>query len=255
MKTAVPVLVCMLASTIWLPSASADSLYSSVENWRFYLDSCRQLDEAMGTVRKQIDNKANVVFSNGIQGNIESMDDAIKYVKDKDKISRKYIECQQKSKRAQGLFAEAEAYDKLLQEQQSQEARRSHEDSPIFKKALELGFDDYGWLAALESDFREVGQERLKKWMILVDSDCGRHYEATQYVKPYVIYKAYRSYYNLCSSRETPIAVLPSEGVTVNRGDYIDKNSYYVFAGVLEGKGTDGFPIEIPLLKQVKVED
>lgn len=139
-------------------------------------------------------------------------------------------------------------------ENENKEARRQHEASPLYKKALELGYRDYGWLVMLYSYYKDVGDAELRKWIILVDSDCGRHYQATQYVKPYVVYAPRYNKYtcnNSIDEREI-VAVLPPDGVTVNRGEYIDRNSYYVFSGLLEGKGTDGFPIKLPLLKQHK---
>lgn len=237
----------VLAST----SVYAKDIYSSKEYWGFYLDSCEKLDEAMAKVRGQINEKSDVVFSNGIKFNLERMEGSLAKVAAKDKDQASFAKCREKTVKARELLSQAESYEKSVDEKQRKEARKEHEASPVYKKALELGYKDFGWLAALHSYYKEVGDDELRKWIIVVDSDCGRHYQATQYVKPYVVYTARRSQYNTCSGRER-VAVLPPDGVSVNRGEYIDRDSYYVFAGLLEGKGTDGFPIKLPLLKQHK---
>lgn len=131
------------------------------------------------------------------------------------------------------------------------DSSNEHESSPLYKKAIELGYKDYGWLSSLHAYYVEVGDKALRSWIILVDNDCGRYYKATQYVKPYVIYRARRSEYSLCTGREM-VAVLPPDGVTVNRNEYIDQDSYYVFSGVMDATGKDGFPMKVPLLKQHK---
>lgn len=247
----------LLAAVVWcsilLASTTvyAEDIYSSKEYWGFYLDSCEKLDEAMAKVRSQINEKSDVVFSNGIKFNLERMEGSLAKVAANDKDRERFEKCNEKVEKARALLSQAESYEKAVDKRQRKEARKEHEASPLYKKALELGYKDFGWLAALHSYYKEVGEEDLRKWIIVVDSDCGRHYQATQYVKPYVVYAARRSQYNTCSGRER-VAVLPSDGASVNRGEYIDRDSYYVFAGILEGKGTDGFPIKLPLLKQHK---
>lgn len=48
------------------------------------------------------------------------------------------------------------------------------------------------------------------------------------------------------------VVILPVDGDVVSRGQFIDKQSYYVFEGLLNAESSDGFPIKLPLLRQVK---
>lgn len=233
------------------PHAYSEDLYSSSEYWGYYLDSCNKLDAAVAEVKKQISEGSDAFFSNGIKFNLERMSESLPRVDNSDRNSQQQAECQAKSTRARKVLSQAEAYQKQVYERQSKEARKQHEASPIYKKAQELGYNDFGWLSALKSYYNEVGGEQLKQWIIVVDSSCGSSYKAIQYVEPYVIYSPSRSRFNTCTGKEMA-AVLPPEGAAANRGEYIDRDSYYVFAGIIKGTGADGFPVRMPLLKQYK---
>lgn len=125
-----------------------------------------------------------------------------------------------------------------------------HDSSPRYKKAKSLGFNGYSWLSALDSDYKEMGGKKLQNVMILVDRDCGAHFYAIQRIDQYVLFVPGDLRNSACSGRER-VAVLPAQGVTFNRGDSIDQNSYYVFAGILKGESADGFPTQVFVVKQV----
>ncbi len=129
-------------------------------------------------------------------------------------------------------------------------ASDGHDSSPQYVKAKSLGFNGYSWLAALDSDYKEMGGKKLQKVMILVDKDCGSNFKALQRVDQYVLFTPGNLKNTTCSGRER-VAVLPAKGVTYKNGDYINEDSYYVFMGVLKGESTDGFPTQVLVLKQV----
>jgi hypothetical protein len=132
------------------------------------------------------------------------------------------------------------------------EAEPGHKSSFLYKKAKELGFDDYGWLGAMSMYYKEGGERKLKKMLLLVDEDCGRYFRAVQRVGEYVIYRPNMSVNNTCGGREM-VAVIPASGVRVSRLKYIEEDCcYYVFQELSDAKMDDGFTTRLPVLKQVR---
>lgn len=243
--------IIFCSALVYASDAVAEGMYSSKENWGFYIDSCNRLDEAMNTVQNQINSKSDVLFSNGIKFNLERMEDSINNVLQTDINQSVYQRCIEKSEKGKKLLLASDSYERTIEIEQDNINRKEHENSEIYKKALALGFTDYGWISNIQSYYREIGDAKLRKWLLVVDSDCGEFFQATQYVKPYIIYSVKASRNTACSGKEI-VAVLPYNGVLVERGEYIDQDSYYVYRGVLKGKVDDGFPIKLLSVKQFK---
>ena len=132
-----------------------------------------------------------------------------------------------------------------------EELDQEHKSSFLYKKAKELGFDDYGWIAAMADYYKTGGERKLKKMLLLVDSDCGRYYRAVQRVGDFVIYRPNMNTTNSCGGREV-VAVIPAKDIAVSKGKYIDDSCYYVFQEISNANMSDGFTSKIPVVKQVR---
>ncbi len=237
-----------------LPSAliaHGNDPYSSAQYWGFYLDSCHNVDKDAVIVQQQLDEKSPEISYGDIKFDINRMSTSIPKLSKKSIKKTEFHTCQIKLKHAKNLIAEAKIHEKELEKARQKVARQRHMNSPLYKKALELGFQDYGWLGALSDDYKQFGEKRLEHWIIYIDYDCGKYFRAIQYLKPYVIYAAVNGGYHTCSYRG-PIAVLPISGTKIDRGKLIDRNSYYIYEGVIKTEDSDGFPIKVPVLKQEK---
>ncbi len=127
-----------------------------------------------------------------------------------------------------------------------------HDASRLYKEAKAQGFSDYSWLAELDYDYKRMGMKKLQSIKILVDMDCGAHYYAIQRFGRYVLFVPGDLRDSACSGRER-VAVIPAQGFTFHRGQSIDRNSYYVFVGILKGESEDGFPTQVSVVRQVVV--
>lgn len=232
-------------------AAHADVAYSSEAQWGYYLRHCEQLVDKKAQVQRQIDERSDQVFSTGISFDLDGMAAALKHTAAEHRIADKVAECQALAAAAKGVLAKAEAYVVQREKGREAEARAQHNAAPEMRYARALGFASHSVLATLKHDYQTLGAAKLKRIMLLVDDDCGAHFRAVQRVSGYVIYAPGRNRNSACGGDER-VAVQLAPGVTAQSGSYIDADFYYVFERLLDAKTLNGFPTQVPLLRQVR---
>ena len=119
-----------------------------------------------------------------------------------------------------------------------------HHNSPEYKRARSLGYDDVGDIGYLSMYENMDGEDKMKSMLFLVDDECGAFFEAIQYSPPYVVYRAES---RNCGESQR-VAVLGTSDVSA--GDLIDKFATYEYVGRKKIVAPNGFSISTRVLKQ-----
>lgn len=121
----------------------------------------------------------------------------------------------------------------------------AHQNSPEYKRARSLGYDDVGEIGELKRHQDMDGEDKMKSMLFVVDEACGRYFEAIQYSAPYVVYKT-DSEISRCGEPRR-VAVLGTTDVSA--GDFIDRFATYEYVGWKNIVAPNGFSIPTRVLK------
>jgi hypothetical protein len=211
--------------------------------WKTYLSDCQQLQRAVTDV----------------QSGRQTPKDALPYLESalrtitvhRENLAQPslgtpdYARCESVVPQAKEIVSKGRDEMSEWVDQQLQQARTKHLDSPAYKRARSLGFSDVGEIGQLDQHAELDGEENLKTLMIRVDSGCGEHFRAAKYVKPYVIYTVGPDDGTCAINRN--VAVLG--GKAAEWGEYIDEEAIFQYVGWKELPGQDGFPVNIRVVK------
>jgi len=215
-------------------------------SWQYYSANCQRMQERMADVQSGRTTAFEIMFA--LEDNLRVLDERRPNLTPEYLYSREYAQCDSTIAQAESMIARGKA-DYAEQNQRAvQEGRIAHENSPEYQRARSLGFSDVGELSFLKLHEDMDGEARLKTMMITVDAVCGRHFRATQYVKPYVIYTVRPS--DGGCGEEKRVAVLG--GRSVEKGDYIDERGTFQYVGWKKLVGVDGFPTDIRVVKALR---
>lgn len=213
-------------------------------SWKYYLANCQRMQEKMADVRN-----GRVPGAVEVMGDLESsqrsMNEHRSNLPPQYLASGEFAQCENVAAEADAMIARGKAEFADRMNQAAQQGRIAHRNSPEYKRARSLGYSDVGEISFLKLHEDMDGEARLKTMMITVDAVCGRHFRATQYVKPYVIYTVNAS--DGGCGEEKRVAVLG--GRPVEKGDYIDERGIFQYVGWKKLVGADGFPTEIRVVK------
>ncbi len=239
---------CALITLIFIISCSSafarDDMYSSEQNWSFYLDSCKTLDNELDEVKKQMESGSDVVFISSIKFHLKRMANSLKAVDQKDIILQEKQMCDDKVKASKIIIAQGEEYEKKIANKEQQEIRGEHEKSPNYRKAKGLGLTDYEHISQIKVVIEKLGLEKAKKYLYIVGSNPFI-YRISQKHGNYAVYSSDKH----DSVTSGQILVLPLQGEIVEKGAALS-GDYYRLLDVVEAAGLDGFKRKLPLFQR-----
>lgn len=249
---ALRLLLVFLTSTAFsAPSFSAPPRPPTWEeatvSWQQYVGSCQRLEREVAAIRSgQASSAQDAAFRirpwlEIMQGNLAGTTQDVIH-------PGQLARCQAIANEAQALQAQSESDARGEEMAQSEQNQRTHLNSPEYKRAAALGYRDVAGISFLKMYQDMDGEASMKSLMITVDEECGRHFRATQYVQPYVIYTVQAS--NGGCGEKKRVAILRSGGEPVELGDWIEQDAYYEYLGWKKLVGANGFPTEVRTLRQ-----
>jgi len=219
--------------------------------WRIYAEDCRRLNNQMDVVKKQISDKEDVVFTQGLKFRLEHIERFSKKVVADPNDPNVFSKCEDSIKKAKTLLKIANEYEAQLNKTQEIEAKKRHEGAPEMKIAKFLGYKDFEYLDSIKGAFKKGGLKNLKQTLFFI-SNNSMNYSITQQIDTYLIYTISSSYSNFVSTPK--IVVQPLKGEFIRKGNYIP-GSYYKVLDLVKVTGLDGFPATLPLLQRVMTKE
>lgn len=121
------------------------------------------------------------------------------------------------------------------------------EDAQYKKMASALGFDGYVELSGLRLRQNEMGDEKLRKKLIVVD-EIAKNFKATQYAHPLVFYGGY----HIGINHYEKVAVYLPDRKNVRKGEFINMKTLYSFDKSFEATTVDGFKTKVLVIKPIQ---
>jgi hypothetical protein len=212
-------------------------------SWKYYLASCQRIQETMADVQSGRKSALDGKFS--LEASLRIVNEHRQNLPEQYLASRDFAECENVMAQAEAMAERGMDEYNANVEQQKQQARIDHQNSPEYQRARSLGFSDVGEISFLKLHEDLSGEARLKTMMITVDEVCGQYFRATQYVKPYLIYTVQPSDGGCGEVKRVAIM----GGRSVEKGDYIDQRGEFQYIGWKKIVTADGFPTDIRVLK------
>jgi hypothetical protein len=245
-------LLALLASAVLVAGLSPGSpvLAQWIDDpWEIFTLHCETMQNRLA---HEIGNDEDLRLSyHNLKLNYETVDEVRTKVPEAQRSRQDYRDCVAKLPAVKKLLAKAEELQRKKAEAEEAEARAANEADPYFKKAKDLGFDDYAGLVGIYASIRNgnVKRERLANYLIVADDHCGRRFKATGQAGEYYILSVDDTDY--CGFGLVQVALKRSAGVSYREGEWI-KDAYFRIVGTEEFQKSSGFPITLVVLEPVK---
>lgn len=243
-------LIACLAISVSTVSFAADPFNTLEHRKSKYLLRCETLENRMPLFEQSKKSKDAAYIFQTFRDQIPSMAEDFAASSSLGLTADQAKRCNALFARVQGMLDRAQETLKVAEEIETKKERAAalvhYQNTPDYKLARSLGYEDVGHIGLLDLHEELDGEEKMRSMLFLVDRDCGSFFQAVQNTPPYVIYTIEKTV--ITCGKAKRIAVIGTSNV--GNEDLIDEKATFEYVGREKIMSPNGFPISVRVVKQ-----